>query len=307
MSTPTRVVLDCDTANEIDDQIAIAHALGSPSLDILGVISVQNTVAHGRASRDLYQDEAIRVVDLCGRASDVPCLPGADQPMENTRTAVLSEGLDFLIQAAEAGPVTLLATGPATDIASLALTAPHVLDQLSVVWAGGFPDSATWQRKKFGELNARADIAAWRRLFLDPVPLRVLPGWPGVETVALPWRECVDRFRCLHRPITDYLADIVERYAAERGVSLDMDDDRAAEMKVIWDIVNVAALTRPDAVTFIRQQLPSVDPAGVPDWTVPGRQADVGLDVDAVAVLEDLWAALERLPEAISPEQGVRR
>lgn len=306
MTAPIRVVMDCDTANEIDDQIAIAHALGSPSLDVLGVISVQNTVAHGRASRDLYQEEAVRVVGLCGRTSDVPCLRGADKPMEDTRTAVRSEGLDFLVQAAEAGPITLVATGPATDVASLALAAPHVLGQLSVVWAGGFPDDATWQRKKFGELNARADIAAWRRLFLDPVPLRLLPGWPGVETVALPWRECVDRFRALHRPVADYLAGIVERYAAERGVSLDMDDDRASEKKVIWDIVNVAALTTPDAVTFTRQQLPSVDPAGVPDWTVPGRQADVGLDVDPVAVLEDLWAALERLPQTVGPEHRVR-
>ena len=229
MTTPTRVVLDCDTANEIDDQIAISHALGSPSLDVLGVISVQNTIAHGRVSRDLYQEEANRVVGLCGRTSDVPCLRGAETPMEDTHTAVRSEGLDFLIRAAEAGPFTLVATGPATDIASFALTAPHLLDQVTVIWAGGFPDDATWQRKKFGELNARADIAAWRRLFLDPVPLRVLPGWPGVETVALPWRECADRLRGLHRPVGDFLADIVERYAAERGVSLDMDDDLASE------------------------------------------------------------------------------
>ena len=47
MSENTRVILDCDTANEIDDQMAIAHALGSDSLDVLAVISVQNTVASG--------------------------------------------------------------------------------------------------------------------------------------------------------------------------------------------------------------------------------------------------------------------
>ncbi|MDQ2784608.1 MAG: nucleoside hydrolase [Chloroflexota bacterium] len=41
-SASLRVILDCDTANEIDDQFAIAYALGSPSLDVRGVISVQN-------------------------------------------------------------------------------------------------------------------------------------------------------------------------------------------------------------------------------------------------------------------------
>jgi inosine-uridine nucleoside N-ribohydrolase len=71
----TRVVLDCDTANEVDDQFAIAHALGLPvgTLDVRGVISVHNTTAHGPGSRDMYQEEAVRVVALC--ASDVPCVP----------------------------------------------------------------------------------------------------------------------------------------------------------------------------------------------------------------------------------------
>src|SRR5215213_4665282 len=42
---PTHVVLDCDTANEVDDQFAIANALGMPegTLDVRGVISVHNT------------------------------------------------------------------------------------------------------------------------------------------------------------------------------------------------------------------------------------------------------------------------
>ena len=70
MSTaPIRVVLDCDTANEIDDQFAIAYALGSPALDVRGVISVQNTLIHGAGSVERYQEEAERVVALCGKGT----------------------------------------------------------------------------------------------------------------------------------------------------------------------------------------------------------------------------------------------
>jgi hypothetical protein len=59
---PIRAVLDCDTANEVDDQFAIAHALGLPegALDVRGVVSVHNTIAHGPGSRDTYQEEAER-------------------------------------------------------------------------------------------------------------------------------------------------------------------------------------------------------------------------------------------------------
>src|SRR5439155_9408148 len=121
---PLRVVLDCDTANEIDDQFAIAYALGSPALDVRGVISVHNTLIHGAGSVERYQEEAERVVGLCSRTGGVPCLRGAIGPMETRETPVRSEGLDFLIAEARRGPLTIIATGPITDVASLLLVAP---------------------------------------------------------------------------------------------------------------------------------------------------------------------------------------
>src|SRR5690242_1916345 len=92
-TAPLRVVLDCDTANEIDDQFAIAYALGSPALDVRGVISVHNTLIHGSGSVERYREEAERVVALCGMRTNVPCLRGAIGPMETRETPVRSEGL----------------------------------------------------------------------------------------------------------------------------------------------------------------------------------------------------------------------
>ena len=134
---PLRVILDCDTKNEVDDQFAVAHALGLPPgvLDVRGVVSVHNTTAHGAASRDLYQEEAEKVVALCG--GGVPCIPGARFPMEDRHTPVESEGLNFLAEEARQEPLTVIATGPATDVASLLLTAPEVRENLCVVWLGG--------------------------------------------------------------------------------------------------------------------------------------------------------------------------
>ena len=78
------VVMVCDTMNEIDDQFAIAYALGSPLLEVLAVVSSHNTLVHGHDSVNIYRDEAQRVVDLCER-NDVPCLQGASRPMEKDR------------------------------------------------------------------------------------------------------------------------------------------------------------------------------------------------------------------------------
>ena len=105
----------CDTMNEIDDQFAIAYALGSPLLEVLAVVSSHNTLVHGHDSVNIYKDEAQRVVDLCQR-SDVPCLKGASRPMEDIDECLPSEGLDFIVNLAKQGvEFSILGTGPATE------------------------------------------------------------------------------------------------------------------------------------------------------------------------------------------------
>lgn len=288
-----RVVMDCDTKNEIDDQLAIAYAIGSDDLDVLGVVSVHNTIASGADSVDVYTAEARLIADLCG-ARDLPCLPGARGPMETPGLAVPSAGVDFIADQARIEPLTVLATGPITDVASFGLLHPDLIDRVHVVWAGAFPDEQIWTAFKLGELNARADIAAWRALYASRVSLTLLPGWPNVARVAVPWRRYVDDLRGLGTPLADYLADIIAAYCGSRIGGWAVGE--LAEYKILWDVVNVAALRNPSWVNLERRDLPTLDAAGAPDYTTPSRQADVLVDLDHSAILADLWSVLESLP-----------
>jgi len=287
-----RVILDCDTANEIDDQFAIAYALGSDDLDVLGVVSVHNTVASGPASVDRYVAEAERMAALCGRP-DLPCAPGARVPMETPSAPVRSAGLDLIVEQAREAPLTVLATGPITDVAALALTHPELLDRVEVVWAGAFPDEATWRRYRLGELNARADIAAWRALYTSDVRLTLLPGWPLVADVAVDWREYSVALRGLGTPLGEYLGGILEDWCSARAAP-DSGPGGSAVRKVLWDVVNVALLRRPDLVEVEERDLPTLDAAGAPDYGRPSRRARVLTRLDAAGVLADLWSVLER-------------
>src|SRR5215212_10913580 len=237
---PTHVVLDCDTANEVDDQFAIANALGMPegTLDVRGVISVHNTTAHGPGSRDMYQEEAERVVALC--ASDVPCIRGSERPMESREELVPSAGLEFLVEEARKGPLTVIATGPATDVASLFLAAPESRENARVVWLGGFGDEASYKvwQNRMGELNGRADISAWRMLLEEPVDLLHIPTWPAPAKILVDPTSFGEELRALGRPIASYLADILQLWAAEHGGQL-----RGG--KELWDLACIAAVADP--------------------------------------------------------------
>lgn len=292
-TAPIRVVLDCDTKNEVDDQFAIAHALGLPSgtLDVRGVVSVQNTTADGPASRDIYQEESERVVALCGRKT--PCIPGADRPMEDRSTPVESEGLEFLVEEARDGPLTVIATGPATDVASLLLVAPEVRENLRVVWLGGFGDKDSYERFKMGgELNGRADIAAWRALFEDSVELLQVPGWSGPHKLVVNGTSFAKELRALGRPVADYLAEILLDWVADYEGDID-----PRGQKIIWDVSCVTAVSDPEAVTTSRLAVPKLDAAGAHDFSRRGREAEVLVDLDRDQVLTEMLAALERHPK----------
>jgi inosine-uridine nucleoside N-ribohydrolase len=129
------VILDCDPGH--DDAIALLLALASPELDLLGV-----TTVHGNQTVAKTTVNALRVLDLADRV-DVPVAAGAERPLARDLTVAshvhgdsgldgpslppaarqpLGEhAVDFLVRtiAASAEPVTLVPTGPLTNIALL--------------------------------------------------------------------------------------------------------------------------------------------------------------------------------------------
>ena len=292
-ASKTKVVLICDAMNEIDDQFAIAYALGSSALEVLAVISSHNTLVHGANSVNLYQEEAKRVLTLCGR-ENVPCLKGAHRPMESTEEYLPSEGLEFIVDLAQKGETfSILCTGPATDLAALHIGHSELAKRIPIIWAGSFPDETTWKKYKYGELNARADIAAWRVVYKNSENLVVLPGWPGVVKVAVENSKFLPELRSKNKPILNFLADILEKWGHGR-LKMDMDSDRPT--KVLWDIVNVAYYSVPEAVISRKIALPVVDPAGSMYWEQKTVEVPICMDVDEAAIMKDFWLAMDNLP-----------
>jgi inosine-uridine nucleoside N-ribohydrolase len=133
VSPPTPIVLDCDPGH--DDAIALLLALASPEVELLGV-----TTTYGNQPLEKTTANALRVLELVGRA-DVPVATGADRPLERepfaaahvhgesgldgpvlpapSRTPDSEDAVAFIAERVEAAarPVTLVPTGPLTNIA----------------------------------------------------------------------------------------------------------------------------------------------------------------------------------------------
>jgi hypothetical protein len=170
---------------------------------------------------------------------------------------------------------------------------PDLAKKVPIIWAGSFPDEETWKKYKYGELNARADIASWRVLYQNHENLVVLPGWPGVVKVAVENSLFLPELRSKNKAILNFLADILEKWGHGR-IKMDMDSTRPT--KVLWDIVNIAYYTVPEAVITREMPIPEVDAAGSMYWDRPIAKIPVCMDVDEVAIMKDFWAAMERLP-----------
>jgi purine nucleosidase len=138
----TKIILDCDPG--VDDALAIAFAHGHADIDLVGITTVA-----GNVGLDKTTNNALAVTEFVG-ASLVPVTPGRPAPLLRpaldaarvhgdtglggavlpppSRAAEEGHAIDYIISALAAAPgeITLVATGPLTNIALAVLREPRL-------------------------------------------------------------------------------------------------------------------------------------------------------------------------------------
>jgi purine nucleosidase len=255
-----RCVIDTDTANEIDDQFALAWALlAGDRLQVEAVYAEPFSFAHRRvelahAPRDAPPfnapaegmrrslAEIIRVFELLGRdhlgrafAGSAGYLASADRPVESDAAAHL---VALARACPSSEPLYVLALGCVTNIASALLMAPDIADRVVVVWTSGYPSHAPHVNASF---NLEQDMHATRVLLRSGVPLVYLPGFHvgaqlrlSLAEMACHVRGCGAIGSYLHHLFTHNPLWIL--YPA---------DPAKPHSWVIWDLICVAWLLEP--------------------------------------------------------------
>ena len=166
------IVIDSDTYNEIDDQMAIAWAFLHPErLDLQAVYAAPFTnhyfgkegshtyVDDPAVGMQLSVDEIYRVFNKLPRRENIPQIfQGSTRYLKDSNQPEMSAAVQDLINRARTAEQTLhvLAIAAPTNIANALLLAPDIVTKIHVIWLGG--NSYAW--KDNHEFNLMQDIAA---------------------------------------------------------------------------------------------------------------------------------------------------
>lgn len=220
----TKVLIDCDPG--IDDALALALAAGTPTIELVGI-----TTVGGNVGLDLTTANALALREFLD-LGDVPVVPGCAGalirgPIDAAHVhgssglgdAVLpppvrgvTEGhaVDFIIETLRAAPgeITLVATGPLTNVALAVRREPRIVE-----WARDFVIMGGSYTR--GNTNPAAEF----NILTDPEAAAIAfdAGWTvtmvglDVTLTALVTTAVLDRMRPLGR-LSELLLPSVQYY-----------------------------------------------------------------------------------------------
>ena len=187
-NSPEKVIIDTDIGDDIDDAFAVALALRSPELQILGITTTFGDTETRAKVLDRFLAEAGR--------QDVPVAAGTPTPpkgtftqrryAENNRFAKPShpDAVAFLLDQIRRNPgqITLIAIGPLMNVGAAIDKDPATFRKLKRVILMGGSIKRGYGDLGFGpptppepEWNILNDIPSAQKLFAAGVPLFVMP------------------------------------------------------------------------------------------------------------------------------------
>jgi inosine-uridine nucleoside N-ribohydrolase len=302
----TKILLDCDPGH--DDAIALLLALASPELELLGVTTVA-----GNQTLDKTTANAIRLLEFAGR-TEIPVAAGADRPLLReqyvasyvhgetgldgpdlppAQSAPLDRhAVDFLADKIRetGGAVTLVPTGPLTNVALLLALHPDARPERIVLMGGAIAEGNVTPAAEF---NIWADPEAAARVFGSGIDVTMV----GLDVThkALFTSAHVGR---LAGRVGRTVAELLEFYGHFHKEVYGFDGSP------IHDAVAVAYVIRDDLVktehlnTEIDVESELCRGRTVVDvWRRSGREPNshVGVDIDADGFLELLIERLNSL------------
>ena len=272
-----KMILDADTANEIDDLFAIVRTVPEDRFDFLGLTSAQ---WFHRLSGDstVYASQKLNeeLLALMGE-SDLPHPIGSDIEMGlpwGGQDARDSPAAQFIIEAARNLPkgdsLIVVGIGASTNLASAIALAPDIIPRLRVYILGFRYDheKGVWDKDEF---NIRRDLNAANYLLnAEGLDLHIMP-----ISVAIQFKfKQADTFERLKS------MGAIGEYLEKKWMERFPDSDTW----VMWDVALIEAMLYPELAP---QELVNTPPENTQ------RKVWMYQDIEEDKMFENYWKFLE--------------
>lgn len=287
-----RMIVYTDCKNEADDQFALVHHLMTPKFIIKGIIAGHfNRRPHQYGEGNTAQasmDEVKKILQLMELEGDVPVYKGAEYPLENEKTARISDAAKFIIEEAmreDTHPLFIACQGAVTDLASAILIQPEICEKITAIWIGGgaYPEGGF-------EFNLMQDITAANVIFCSSMKV---------------WQIPVNAYKNVNVSLAELQYKVsncgaIGEYLFEQMIALNMERKHVeywpqGETWVLGDspTIGVLLMQLMDESIYDMVDAPRVDPENMK--YLPGesnRKIRVYHEIDEQLIIRDFFAKL---------------
>jgi purine nucleosidase len=257
-----RIIIDTDIGDDIDDALAVAMAVNSPELDIIGITTVfRNVKARARL--------AVTLLKYLNR-DDIPVVPGIGAPLVNKPVDTLfssvnvdelpgqyssemdeielsckGDAIEFMEEVLKTSqdPITIMPIGPLTNIAALITKNPDIKYKIKrlVVMGGAYYINQS-------EYNILCDPEAAKIVFDSGIPI-IGVGLDVTGKCKLTAQD-VERIKNSEKPSAKLLYKLISRFMSY-----------SHHLPYLHDALTVAVAFQPDLVKMENKRI-AVETAG---------------------------------------------
>lgn len=236
----SKIIVDADTANEVDDLYAVVQALIEPSWDIVALNATQWQTSHWTSPQSMEDSHRLNQMLTGHLGLNTPTKRGGQARMYDwgdkaQHSAAAYEIISQAKKMPEGEKITVIALGALTNVASALFIEPAIAKKMRLYWLGSNYDFEQ-QILSINDFNCVMDIQALFEVLHSDVEMSVMPINVAVD-MQFDYSVTLKKFKDKH-PLTDILID---RWTTHI--------DGSRKSRAIWDLALVSAIIHPQFAT----------------------------------------------------------
>ena len=219
-----KVIIDCDPG--IDDSLALILALNSPEIEVVGITTVSGNVKADQGARN-----TLKVLKLMKR-EDIPVYIGEEVPLERelitaqdthgedglgetnykeAEIAINYGGVEFILESARKGDISLIALGPLTNLAKAIEKDEEAFNMINEIVSMGGTFKSHGNCSQVAEFNYWVDPHGVKEVFdKSKVPFSMVGLDVTREIVLTP--NLIELIKQIGGDVANFIVDITRFY-----------------------------------------------------------------------------------------------